>query len=724
MDESWRFLPATDNVCPTCRVSHVPFCPPPRHLYSNGFPPDDPRRYPVETAPFHRPLPAPPPFTEHRRMSPPPLLHHLNPMAPRNVESWNGLSLMEREPFRQPFQSTERLFPDEFLEREKFHKRMRVGDDSPGYPASPQRPDRFGLFSKGISSEDERRLNLIRDHGRSHLNLPFDVERRRNGEYFPVDRHPHIGPLSHYAWKGPDRDLNGPGLGPSVDNDQVTPNSTLFNLKNQVLRGSSFGGYRDLAGAPDFQNPDKSIHSEVKDFQTRDWDASNIVRLSSSHAEISREPYGHSDVPSHPLRSYGYSDIVTESSKSHMVHDLDLGSIYKKYFSEDFISNSQKQVPHSPSHAYKGSQQMLNQQQHLQQTGVSEPQYPRADSYEVPFKLNAGHHGHIDHAVHEHVGHKYETYVHESEVPVSFERIAPFREDSFRPLDLQPFHLASQSNVHLNQRGHLPMQSSSNMIPSMGCQVQLPQTSPPPPPQPLPSPPPEPSSSYHQVSSSISTGPPPVTPIPVGFSVDVSRSYTGQGLSEAPAASKTHFYNEPPEKTSNSIVMERRAFIPQPLPKQHPEEGHAFSPKHVLKDKRTVVDASHIFCQPFRATRPDHIAVILRGLPGSGKSYLAKALRDLEVDNGGNAPRIHCMDDYFMAEVEKVEESDGSKSSGSVKGKKQVTKMVMEYCYEPEMEEAYRSSMLKAFKKTVEDGIFTFVIGKYSIFYFALIFKK
>lgn len=41
-------------------------------------------------------------------------------------------------------------------------------------------------------------------------------------------------------------------------------------------------------------------------------------------------------------------------------------------------------------------------------------------------------------------------------------------------------------------------------------------------------------------------------------------------------------------------------------------------------------------------------------LSGSGKSYLAKMLRDLEVENGGHAPRIHSMDDYFMTEVEKV----------------------------------------------------------------------
>jgi len=42
---------------------------------------------------------------------------------------------------------------------------------------------------------------------------------------------------------------------------------------------------------------------------------------------------------------------------------------------------------------------------------------------------------------------------------------------------------------------------------------------------------------------------------------------------------------------------------------------------------------------------------------GSGKSYLAKMLRDLEVENGGDAPRIHSMDDYFMTEVEKVHDS-------------------------------------------------------------------
>lgn len=49
-----------------------------------------------------------------------------------------------------------------------------------------------------------------------------------------------------------------------------------------------------------------------------------------------------------------------------------------------------------------------------------------------------------------------------------------------------------------------------------------------------------------------------------------------------------------------------------------------------------------------RSQRPARIAIILRGLPGSGKSHIAKKLKELEVENGGEAPRIHALDDYFV----------------------------------------------------------------------------
>ncbi len=37
-----------------------------------------------------------------------------------------------------------------------------------------------------------------------------------------------------------------------------------------------------------------------------------------------------------------------------------------------------------------------------------------------------------------------------------------------------------------------------------------------------------------------------------------------------------------------------------------------------------------------------------RGLPGSGKSHVAKRLRDIEVEEGGEPPRVHSLDEYFM----------------------------------------------------------------------------
>lgn len=43
-------------------------------------------------------------------------------------------------------------------------------------------------------------------------------------------------------------------------------------------------------------------------------------------------------------------------------------------------------------------------------------------------------------------------------------------------------------------------------------------------------------------------------------------------------------------------------------------------------------------------------------MPGSGKSYLAKLIRDREAEHGGTA-RIMSIDDYFMQEGE-IEEKD------------------------------------------------------------------
>lgn len=41
----------------------------------------------------------------------------------------------------------------------------------------------------------------------------------------------------------------------------------------------------------------------------------------------------------------------------------------------------------------------------------------------------------------------------------------------------------------------------------------------------------------------------------------------------------------------------------------------------------------------------------MRGIPGSGKSYISKMIKDKETDMGGSA-RILSIDDYFMTENE------------------------------------------------------------------------
>merc|ERR1712131_361994 len=92
----------------------------------------------------------------------------------------------------------------------------------------------------------------------------------------------------------------------------------------------------------------------------------------------------------------------------------------------------------------------------------------------------------------------------------------------------------------------------------------------------------------------------------------------------------------------------------------------------------------------------------MRGLPGSGKSHVAKLIRDKEEDCGGHPPRVLGLDDYFMTEVERVERDPDTG--------KNVKNRVLEYKFETELEDAYRTSMLKTFKKTLDDGFFPFII--------------
>ncbi|KAH9495062.1 hypothetical protein Btru_018729 [Bulinus truncatus] len=115
-----------------------------------------------------------------------------------------------------------------------------------------------------------------------------------------------------------------------------------------------------------------------------------------------------------------------------------------------------------------------------------------------------------------------------------------------------------------------------------------------------------------------------------------------------------------------------------------------------------VVKIEDLLCPPLRLSRPPQIVIIIRGLPGSGKTYVSKLIREKETNYGGSAPRMLCLDDYFMVETDK-------EATDPDTGKK-VKKKAIEYEYEQALEEAYRQSLLKSFKKTVDDGFFPFII--------------
>lgn len=222
------------------------------------------------------------------------------------------------------------------------------------------------------------------------------------------------------------------------------------------------------------------------------------------------------------------------------------------------------------------------------------------------------------------------------------------------PYAMQPNHDYSR----LSQFGNLGQPVGPTSRAFVNAQPPLPTS--PPPPLPL-----EPQSLRYSLPKTPSLFP---VQVPVASSADIASLH-----SPVPH----NYYND------NTFAHTPTGFSPeefharQASSKSYIGDNQTFPVRPLSPDTPKPVDASHIFKQPYRATRPDRIVVILRGLPGSGKSYLAKMIRDVEVENGGDAPRIHSMDDYFMTEVEKVEENDSS--MGSARGKKRVMK-VMEYC--------------------------------------------
>ncbi|XP_029318501.1 YLP motif-containing protein 1 isoform X2 [Cottoperca gobio] len=172
---------------------------------------------------------------------------------------------------------------------------------------------------------------------------------------------------------------------------------------------------------------------------------------------------------------------------------------------------------------------------------------------------------------------------------------------------------------------------------------------------------------------------------------------------DRPPYERTGLERSGPERYGHSSSpYDRRSYPEDRGPPTAPPLPPPPQPPPRVEKKPEIKNIDDILKPPGRSSRPERIVIIMRGLPGSGKSHVAKLIRDKEVDCGGAPPRVLVLDDYFMTEVEKVEKDPDTG--------RRVKRKVLEYEYEPEMEDTYRNSMLKTFKKTLDDGFFPFII--------------
>ncbi|TNN82647.1 YLP motif-containing protein 1 [Liparis tanakae] len=173
---------------------------------------------------------------------------------------------------------------------------------------------------------------------------------------------------------------------------------------------------------------------------------------------------------------------------------------------------------------------------------------------------------------------------------------------------------------------------------------------------------------------------------------------------DRPPYERTGLDRSAPERYghSSSPYAERRSYPEDRGPPPAPPLPPPPQPPPRIERKPEIKNIDDILKLPGRSSRPERIVIIMRGLPGSGKSHVAKLIRDKEVDCGGAPPRVLVLDDYFMTEAEKVQKDPDTG--------RRVKNKILEYEFEPEMEDTYRNSMLKTFKKTLDDGFFPFII--------------
>ncbi|XP_052864674.1 uncharacterized protein LOC128271262 isoform X2 [Anopheles cruzii] len=165
--------------------------------------------------------------------------------------------------------------------------------------------------------------------------------------------------------------------------------------------------------------------------------------------------------------------------------------------------------------------------------------------------------------------------------------------------------------------------------------------------------------------------------------IEDDRPDWGNSTDEGAAGGRQECKSEPRDDDRSESVVSSQSF-----------QQHGLPPR--------MIDIEELLLPPGRFNRPPRICLLVRGLPGSGKSHLARLIKAKEQGFGGPSPRVLSLDDYFLVDKE-VEERD------PVSGK--LTKVVRaEYEFDGEMEELYIQNLIKAFKRTISERLFNFVI--------------
>ena len=95
-------------------------------------------------------------------------------------------------------------------------------------------------------------------------------------------------------------------------------------------------------------------------------------------------------------------------------------------------------------------------------------------------------------------------------------------------------------------------------------------------------------------------------------------------------------------------------------------------------------------CGSARETRPSRVAIILRGLTGSGKSYLTNLIVAKEKEKSGIEPKVFCVDDQYIRDSDDPEYTTTD--------------------YDHSMDSLYVLNVEEAYNALITDGTTNFVI--------------